>query len=440
MCDTNNAPFFFGGTTATFAKNQPNSEHQTHQPSSHLTWSSSAPVFLDDGLSPFPSEDKMRNKNKILTGFEKCQVQLGQGHFSVVSLWRHSGSGDYCAVKKISRSSDFARRSADAEAHVLETLPQNRNVVHLFAPIAKEVDNFYVPLDFMPSDLRRTLADAARTKSFLPETHVLFYLRDVMLGLRHLHAHNIMHRDIKPSNVLLSPDPNTSCGVVAKLSDFGLAMPYLPSSPSPRFSVEGTPGYHAPELILGLTTPLSVHHVDMWCCGCLLAELLVGESIFDRTTSVRTLHSIFSLLGRPTPEVWPEARDTTLYPQALLTFDRMPAVSADLGVALGLFARGVLPETVGLLTQLLTLDPRRRITAQQALDHPAFAVLSHEGNAQLNLPVPAPTTKVQRTLLQVEARKAGLSPSSTLINQQMFTPPPAYRDADCTPPRRLFDS
>ena len=60
--------------------------------------------------------------------------------------------------------------------------------------------------------------------------------------------------------------------------------------------------YRAPEVLLGTTyaTP-----VDLWSCGCILAELFLRKPLFPGQYEVDQLGKIFLALGTPTEDTWP---------------------------------------------------------------------------------------------------------------------------------------
>lgn len=85
----------------------------------------------------------------------------------------------------------------------------------------------------------------------------------------------VLHRDISPNNILVSTD-----GVV-KLSDFGIAK-ILSQRKSSEFSVvRGKPSYMSPERASGRAHD---HRSDVYSLGCVLFELLTGETIQDYVT------------------------------------------------------------------------------------------------------------------------------------------------------------
>jgi serine/threonine protein kinase len=102
----------------------------------------------------------------------------------------------------------------------------------------------------------------------------------VLSALAHAHARTIMHRDLKPHNILLDRRTGT-----VKVGDWGLARTTNPGAPRPHTREVQTLLYRAPELLLG--AELYSLPIDMWSCGCILAELATGLPLFQADTQVR---------------------------------------------------------------------------------------------------------------------------------------------------------
>ena len=104
------------------------------------------------------------------------------------------------------------------------------------------------------------------------------YLREVGLGLQYAHDAGIIHRDLKPNNVLLHPDGR------AVLADFGLARS---ANEDTRLTTAGfalgTPGYMAPEQVLGQDLD---HRVDIYAMGVMTFEMMTGAMPFGGTTPI----------------------------------------------------------------------------------------------------------------------------------------------------------
>ena len=103
------------------------------------------------------------------------------------------------------------------------------------------------------------------------------------LGLKGLHERNIIHRDIKIENIFMS---DLSVGSKVRLGDLGSAVQLPSADAKTKFRI-GTPGYIAPEIILGVEYDSKV---DVWSLGCLLHALLMAVPPFwddDRKTRNR---------------------------------------------------------------------------------------------------------------------------------------------------------
>ena len=122
---------------------------------------------------------------------------------------------------------------------------------------------------------------------------------EVLTGLQHLHAQNIVHRDLKLSNLLLTSD------MQVKISDFGLSV-VLCSERGESGTMCGTPNYMSPEVISSSPHGLAS---DVWSLGCLLYECLTGRGLFSGDTVSDSLAAIlrkdpdWSALPAETPAI-----------------------------------------------------------------------------------------------------------------------------------------
>ena len=122
-------------------------------------------------------------------------------------------------------------------------------------------------------------------------------LAQVADALDHAHGQGILHRDLKPSNILLDPQ------VGAVLTDFGFARLVSGSSLSVSLSggVIGTPQYIAPEVWENQTPGRAG---DVYALGCVLFEMLTGETLFEGNNTPAVMRAHFKPLALP--EAWPE--------------------------------------------------------------------------------------------------------------------------------------
>jgi len=120
--------------------------------------------------------------------------------------------------------------------------------------------------------------------------------------------------------------------------------------------------YRAPEILLGCKT--YALPVDMWSVGTILAEMVTKRPLFPGDSEVDEIFKIFRVLGTPNEEIWPGV--TTLQ-----DWNEDFPVWPPLNVAN--FVAGFSDTGVDLIEQLLPLDPRKRLSAQEAIAHPYFA-------------------------------------------------------------------
>lgn len=219
----------------------------------------------------------------------------------------------------------------------------------------------FIVLEFMEHDLKSLMENMSqRHFSISVVKNVIIQL---MSGVAYLHNSWILHRDVKTSNILYN-----NKGEI-KLCDFGLARRYSSCLESYTNAVI-TPYYRPPELFLGVEKYST--EVDIWSCGCILAEIIIKGPIFMGKGELEIINKIFSILGTPTEQKWPgwtKLRNykTFKYPSDTICRlrDKFPCYHFD--------SRPVLSDCgLAFLERLLSLDPMYRISVQEAQQHPWF--------------------------------------------------------------------
>uniref|UniRef100_A0A6I8MY27 Calcium/calmodulin-dependent protein kinase type IV n=1 Tax=Ornithorhynchus anatinus TaxID=9258 RepID=A0A6I8MY27_ORNAN len=173
------------------------------------------------------------------------------------------------------------------------------------------------------------LFDRIVERGFYSELDAAHVVKQILEAVAYLHANGVVHRDLKPENLLyadLSPD------APLKIGDFGLSK--IVDEQGTMKTICGTPGYCAPEILHG--GPYGPE-VDMWSVGVITYILLCGFEPFfdargDQYMYSRILNCDYEFISPWWDEVSLNAKD--------------------------------------LVQKLIVLDPQKRLTVHQALEHP----------------------------------------------------------------------
>eukprot|EP00092_Neocalanus_flemingeri_P020318 GFUD01022008.1.p1 GENE.GFUD01022008.1~~GFUD01022008.1.p1 ORF type:complete len:545 (-),score=84.52 GFUD01022008.1:3100-4734(-) len=276
--------------------------------------------------------------SKFTENYE-LKEELGKGAFSVVKrcVQRHTGlefAAKIINTKKLS-ARDFQK--LEREARICRKM-QHPNIVRLHDNIQEESFHFLV-FDLVTGG---ELFEDIVAREFYSEADASHCIQQILESVNHCHSNGVVHRDLKPENLILSEKPkpqpenlllaSKSKGAAVKLADFGLAIE-VQGDQQAWFGFAGTPGYLSPEVLK--KEPYG-KPVDIWACGVILYIILVGY-----------------------PPFWDEDQQK-LYAQIRAGAYDFPSPEWDT----------VTPEAKNLINQMLTVNPAKRIRAEEALKHP----------------------------------------------------------------------
>uniref|UniRef100_A0A3B3SPM4 Maternal embryonic leucine zipper kinase n=1 Tax=Paramormyrops kingsleyae TaxID=1676925 RepID=A0A3B3SPM4_9TELE len=260
------------------------------------------------------------DSNAELLRYYEVYETIGSGGFAKVKLGRHILTGEKVAIKIMEKKDlgeDLPRVKTEIEA--MKNL-SHQHVCRLYQVIETST-KIFMALEYCPGG---ELFDYIIAKDRLSEDETRVFFRQIVSALAYVHSQGYAHRDLKPENLLIDEDHNL------KLIDFGLC-----AKPKGGLGYElktccGSPAYAAPELIQGKAYIGS--EADVWSMGVLLFALLCGFLPFDDDNCMVLYRKI--MRGKYNSPSW--------------------------------LSTG----SVVLLSQMMQVEPKRRITVRQLLDHP----------------------------------------------------------------------
>uniref|UniRef100_A0A667YRU7 Maternal embryonic leucine zipper kinase n=1 Tax=Myripristis murdjan TaxID=586833 RepID=A0A667YRU7_9TELE len=260
-----------------------------------------------------------RGAEELLRYYEVYET-IGSGGFAKVKLGRHILTGEKVAIKIIDKKDigdDLPRVKVEIEAMKNLSHQHVCRLYHVIETAAK----IYMVLEYCPGG---ELFDYIIAKDRLSEEETRVFFRQIVSALAYVHSQGYAHRDLKPENLLIDESHNL------KLIDFGLCAKPKGGLGYELMTCCGSPAYAAPELIQGKAYIGS--EADVWSLGVLLFALLCGYLPFDDDNCMVLYRKITR--GKYDNPRW------------------------------------LSPGSILLLNQMMQVEPKRRLTVKQLLDHP----------------------------------------------------------------------
>ncbi|CAO3690952.1 unnamed protein product [Rhizopus stolonifer] len=321
--------------------------------------SSASPAWSATSASPHH-----RSKNqRTFHGCSKISEyefldKLGEGTFGEVHKARNKRTGEYVALKRILMHNEKEGIPITAMRNQILKQLRNKNIVPLVDiavdrgnPVKKEKGSIYMVFPYMDHDLAGLLDNPSVR---LSQPQIKAYLKQLLEGTAYLHHNKILHRDMKAANLLIDNEG------VLQIADFGLARG-IEGENKEYTNCVVTRWYRPPELLLGERKYTTA--IDVWGVGCVFGELLKSRPILQGQDDIDQLVRIFNLCGSPSEENMPNWHQ--LPDAAKVKFENSERRIIEEYTKFD-------PLAADLLDKLLVLDPAKRLTALEALEHDYF--------------------------------------------------------------------
>lgn len=295
----------------------------------------------------------IENSDWIIPNRYTKLARLGDGAFGAVCSAFDSTTQSRVAIKKL-------YLPFYTPEHAKRTLREMRLLKHFsFENVISMLDTFspdqslegfrdvYFVTQYMEMDLQKVIA-----KCSLEDSHVKYITLQILRALKYIHSAGVIHRDLTPKNIAIN-----LAETEIRILDFGLAR----EKGEQMTGYVTTRWYRAPEIMLNWCH--YSNSVDIWSCGCIMAELFIRKPLFPGNCAVSLLRRIMEVCGTPTSDFMNRIESTDAksfieqepHCRNRKLSDEFPEIS---------------PLASDLIHKMLEWDPSIRITADEALKHP----------------------------------------------------------------------
>lgn len=287
--------------------------------------------------------------------------KIGAGQYAdVFAAHLVSDPTKLVAIKKIKVGPEVAEwgisHDSLREIKFLQEL-SHPNIIRLHSVFSTKNQNLNLVLEHLPQgDLLKLIQDVENIH--YGPSDIKAWMVMLCRAIWFCHQNFVLHRDIKPNNLLIAADGSI------KLADFGLARSFADPYAHMTYNTI-TKWYRPPELYYQATYYSAA--VDIWSVGCVFAELISRRVFLPAIpdTDINMIGIICNQIGTPTEENWPGVSKLKGY-IAPAKEDIVPVKTREEWETT---FRVIGPVGVDLLMKMMLLDPRKRLTAQQVLEH-----------------------------------------------------------------------
>ena len=252
---------------------------------------------------------------------------IGKGAYGEVYLVKHNITGTIRAMKVIAKNNEEEQLTDEEilnEINILKKI-DHPNIVKILEFYSNK-SKYYLILEFCEGGNLYEFLDENK----LSEFQVIYIMFQILSAMNYCHNMNILHRDLKPDNILIKKSENGLCRV--KICDFGTS--YIFKKGEKQKEAIGTLNYMAPEVLKEKYN----QKCDLWSCGVIMYILLTGRKPF---------------VGRDDIEVMSKILSNSYNKNLINKYNKY---------------------TKDLLSKLLETNPKKRLDAEQALNHKVFDI------------------------------------------------------------------
>lgn len=326
---------------------------------------------------------------------------IGSGKYSYVFEGINKKTSQRCVIKALK---PVREKRIKKEIKILQNLSNCEHVIKLY-DVVKDDDSNTVSLIF-----EKGYCDLVCPYPTFSPDEVRMLMYGILKGLDEIHGHGIIHRDIKPDNMSIKLKNNI---VRVKLLDLGLADFYVygknyPVRVASRY-------YKAPELLLGSILAHYDYSIDIWAAGCILGAVIfrVPHLFMGARTDAEQLAHIVRILGSASLFQLAQNEALPLRRSTMEGCSGFPVIPWHTLVSPYNRDRAT-PDALDLLSKMLRMDHKERLTVKEALKHKYFDPIRPQMHKLAHI-------KGKTSLVSSRRKECQPETTSTQLGQENFS-------------------